>query len=393
MSIILEDHQPPSLTRLGPTWYHEIPFLPHGWETTNDHGSGSLKHAALKSLVRDQSALKPELFEHVPWCLAKYIWDALGRCNKQTMHMWKIMTIAYPKQFHELSRHYCLSAGSPKKPLGDYMNILNNDDFCWRAILTIATTYCSAADLTAIAKIKNLVALDVYNQPYTSKSTLDPMSVDHDGLPLQDGFVRGWIESNELQHLRVLRLYNQHEMTTSALRSLRDLPELQLVLAYECEKITKHIRKSGRPANGVGINVEGWSACRLDWLWDSERKAESLNHVMPLLHAYESSIQPAKNGETKSSSLSTKLPILEFKLPTIDHSKKEMLAIRSNYSSMSIVMFTRDPVRQRIEGERKQKRERERKGSGAPEGSHRPPKRAIMKDRGIDISKTLNEFF
>lgn len=79
MSIILEDHQPPGLTRLGPTWYHEIPFLPHGWETTNDHGSGSLKHAALKSLVRDQSALRPELFEHVPWYLAKYIWDALGR--------------------------------------------------------------------------------------------------------------------------------------------------------------------------------------------------------------------------------------------------------------------------------------------------------------------------
>lgn len=79
MSILLEDNQPPRFTRLGPTWYHEIPFLPHGWETTNERGSGSLKHAAMKTLIQDQSALKPESFENVHWHLAKYIWDALGR--------------------------------------------------------------------------------------------------------------------------------------------------------------------------------------------------------------------------------------------------------------------------------------------------------------------------
>lgn len=309
------------------------------------------------------------------------------------------MTTAYPTQFCEINPYYCLSAGSPKKPLRNYMGILNSDDINWRAILTIATAYCSAEDLAAIPNIKNLVALDVYNQPYSSKLTShDPVGVVHDGLPLQDGFVRGWIESNKLQHLRVLRLYNQHEVTISALRSLRDLPELQLVLAYECDKITKDIKRKGRPANGmIEISVEGWSACRLDWLWDKEKKAKSLDHVMSLLHAYESNIQPVKDGRPKRiSSLSANLPILEFKLPTIDHSKKEMLAIRSNYSSMSIVMFTRDPVRLKMDGEKKLKREREKKGPEgleAPEGSKRPFKRAVMKDRGMDISNTLNDFF
>lgn len=308
--------------------------------------------------------------------------------------MWKIMTIAYPTQFRELSSHYTLSASSPKKPLQDYMDILNCDEFRWRAMLTIATAYCSATDLTAISRIKNLVALDMYNQPYSSKPNFDTKGVVHDGLPLQDGFVRGWIESNELQHLRILRLYNQHDITISTLRSLRDLPELQLVLAYECENITKHIKKKGKPANGIEIDVEGWSACRLDWLWDREKKAKSLDHIMPLPYAYESSLQPAKNGSPKRpSSLNTDLPILEFKLPTIDHSKKEMLAIRSNYSSMSIVLFTRDPVRQRVDGEKRQKRERERKDHDAPEGNKRPIKRAVMKNKGIDISQTLNDFF
>jgi hypothetical protein len=308
------------------------------------------------------------------------------------------MATAYPTQFRELSHHYCLSAGSPKKPLGDYMGILNSEELRWRAILTIATAYCSAGDLAAISNIKNLVAMDVYNQPYSSKLTVDPVGAVHDGLPLQDGFVRGWIESNNLQHLRVLRLYNQHEVTISALRSLRDLPELQLVLAYECENITKDIKKKSRPANGMPeIIIEGWSACRFDWLRGRENKAKSLDHLMPLLHAYESNIQPVKDEQLKRpSSLSTESPILEFKLPTIDHSKKEMLAIRSNYSSMSIVMFTRDPVRLKMDGEKKLKRERDNQGSEGlefPIGSNRPFKRAVMKARGVDISKTLNDFF
>jgi hypothetical protein len=301
----------------------------------------------------------------------------------------------YPTQFRELSHYYCLSVGSPKKPLGDYMGILNSEELRWRAILTIATAYCSAADLAAIPKIKNLVALDIYNQPYSSKpTTLDPVNAVHDGLPLHDGFVRGWIEANQLRHLRVLRLYNQHEVTTAILRSLRDLPELQLVLAYECEKITKDIKKKRKSESE--ISVEGWSVCRLDWLRGSV-KAKSLEHLMPLLDAYESNIQPVQGGQPKRlSSLSTELSILEFRLPTIDNSKKEMLAIRSNYSSMSIVMFTRDPVRLKRDKEKKLKREREENELGeveAAEGSHRPIKRAVMKDKGIDISKTLNDFF
>jgi hypothetical protein len=79
MSVIFRDNQPQGYFPRGENWFHEIPFLPHGWETTNDHGSGSLKHAAMKALLKDQSQLKPELFEIVPWHLAKYLWDALGR--------------------------------------------------------------------------------------------------------------------------------------------------------------------------------------------------------------------------------------------------------------------------------------------------------------------------
>ncbi|KXG45206.1 uncharacterized protein PGRI_041190 [Penicillium griseofulvum] len=387
MSIILEDNQRPQFLRLGPTWYHEIPFLPHGWETTNDRGSGSLKHAAMKALLQDQSALKPELFEYVHWYLAKYLWDSLEKCNKQTMHMWKIMASVYPGQFHEVSPYYCLNASYPKKPLRDYMGLLNSDDFHWRAILTISTAYCTATDLTTIPNIKNLVALDIYYEPYEPRiAPLDPVGLSNDSLPLQDGFVRGWIESKELQHLRILRFYNQHEITVATLEALRELPELQLVVAYECEKITEVIRKYNRPADDI-IPMNGWSACRLDWFWDTHGMPKTIDdNLLALRHVYESSLQaPGKKRSGRPSSLPTHTPILEFKLPTVDHSRTKVV-IRSRYSIKSIVLFTRDTA--------KQKRGREKRRTEASEKGDRSSKRAVMRDRKpMDISETLNQFF
>ncbi|KAJ5615623.1 hypothetical protein N7537_000737 [Penicillium hordei] len=395
MSIILEDNQPPGFVRLGPTWYHEIPFLPYGWETTNDRGSGSLKHAAMKALLQDQSALKPELFEYVSWYLAKYLWDALKRCNKQTMHMWKIMTSVYPVQFHEVSPYYCLNAGCPKMPLRDYMGILNSDDFRWRAILTIATTYCTATDLATIPNIKNLVALDVYSEPYAlNLAPVEPVRVSNDGIPLQDGFVRGWIESKALQHLRVLRFYHQREMTIATLEALRELPELQLVVAYECKIITETIQSYDRPTNNI-IPIKGWSACRLDWFWEINGTTKTIDdNLLALLHVYQSSLQTSGvEGARRPSSLPTNLSILEFKLPTADHSRRDRVVVRSRYNSKSIVLFTRDPVKQKLDIE-KQQHAREKKRSEPPERGDRPAKRAVMKDRGpMNISETLNQFF
>ncbi|KAJ5514666.1 hypothetical protein N7463_004218 [Penicillium fimorum] len=395
MSIVLEDNQPPGFIRLGPTWYHEIPFLPHGWETTNDRGSGSLKHAAMKALLRDQSALKPELFEYVHWYLAKYLWDSLKKCNKQTMHMWKIMASAYPIQFHEVSPYYCLNAGCPKKPLRDYMGILNSDDFRWRAILTIATTYCTATDLTTIPNIKNLVALDVHSETYSSNlAPLDPVGVNSDGLSLQDGFVRGWIESKALQHLRILRFYHQRGITIATLEALRELPELQLVVAYECKKITETIQKYDRPANNI-IPIKGWSACRLDWFWEAHGTSKTIDdHLLALLHVYESSLPTlGEEHSRRPSSLPTNTPVLEFKLPTVDHSRRDRVVIRSRYNSKSIVLFALDPVKQKLDIE-KRKRGREKKRAEPPERGDRPTKRAVMKERGpTDISETLNQFF
>lgn len=79
MSVILSDEGASRWLAGGPIWNHERPQLPHGWEAINDHGAGSLKHAAMRQVLQNQDKLKHEMFELVPWHIAKYLWDALGR--------------------------------------------------------------------------------------------------------------------------------------------------------------------------------------------------------------------------------------------------------------------------------------------------------------------------
>lgn len=63
----------------GPSWVHESPFLPIGWEEGSPFGAPSLKHLAMRKTLRDQRNLTPELFANVPWHIASYLWECLGR--------------------------------------------------------------------------------------------------------------------------------------------------------------------------------------------------------------------------------------------------------------------------------------------------------------------------
>ncbi|KAJ5996684.1 hypothetical protein N7499_006998 [Penicillium canescens] len=346
----------------------------------------------MKALLKDQSQLKPELFEIVPWHLAKYLWDALARCNKQTLYMWKIMATMYPTQFPQISPYYCLSTGSPRKPLKAYMGMLNNKDFRWRAVLTLASTCCSLTELSGIPNIKNLVALEIC-MPRANQSQMKE-DTTKEQASLQDGSVRSWVEmwqsTTALQHLRILRIYHQHELTIAALRSLRELPELQLVIAYGCDKITKEISGHRKPGNNI-VPIEGWSASRLDW----RPRDKALADLGPLLDVYKSNLEtdPDAAGQQKQpSTLDTNLPILEFQLPTANHNNPERVAQRALYRPRSVVFFTRDPAMQRLDLEKKE-RKRGKKRSEPVEGPNPRVRKAVMKDRGRDISMTLDDFF
>jgi len=79
MSIVLHSPGPQANFKKGAHWYHESPFLPFCWEDRHELGAPSLKHAARQKSLEDQSALKPEMFENIPWPIAFELWEYLGR--------------------------------------------------------------------------------------------------------------------------------------------------------------------------------------------------------------------------------------------------------------------------------------------------------------------------
>lgn len=78
MSIILKSPSAQHDFGRGPHWYHESPFLPFADSEQTHLGSSSLKDTATRRLFKDQSELKPELFENVPWKIAEELWAFLG---------------------------------------------------------------------------------------------------------------------------------------------------------------------------------------------------------------------------------------------------------------------------------------------------------------------------
>jgi hypothetical protein len=79
MSVILHSPGPQANFKRGPHWYHESPFLPYCWEDRRQElGAPSLKHAARQKALEDQSALRLEMFENIPWPIALELWEYLG---------------------------------------------------------------------------------------------------------------------------------------------------------------------------------------------------------------------------------------------------------------------------------------------------------------------------
>ncbi|KAJ6120020.1 hypothetical protein N7523_004300 [Penicillium sp. IBT 18751x] len=372
MSIVHHSPGPQTDFGRGPHWLHESPFLPPLWETVQDVGAPSLKHSAMKRILSDQSRLKREHFAHIPWLLAKYLWECLGKCYKQTLHMWKMMADSYPTEFHKISPEYCLRVDSPKEPMKCYIDLLNSDVGSWQAMLAISSTCATTADLVAIGNLKNLVALDIY----PTKRTPKPEDVDEGrGLGLDDRILRTWLEVAEatgsLQQLRFLRLVNQSRLTIQALEILAQLPDLQHVALTGCPKFQK-IAHSDRDYFGE------WFASRSQPypqpLPEHNPKSRSITNgsYLPwrarVLKKH--NLEETKDGVESLPALESDTPLLEF-----DLSPSPLFA------GQTTLHLTR------AHPQNKRKRAAPRSDSSKKQGKR------VMKDRpGRDIADVLGDF-
>ncbi|PKY04144.1 hypothetical protein P168DRAFT_327127 [Aspergillus campestris IBT 28561] len=252
----------------GPAWVHESPFLRHSWDRGGERGAASLKHAAMRQTLSDQRSLSAELFACVPWRVGAYLWGCLGEADKKTLHMWKLLSTAYPAEFRDIAPHYRMKVESPKLTMRQYLDLVKSDNEpSWDVVLTVCGAYARVPEMVEMAHVKNLAALEI--DSLERERGLGPAPADPETpvARLNDRIVRTWSElvrgSGAFARLRVLRLQHQTELTGAALRYLRGFPALRMVVLYDCPGVVDLF--GGR---GGEVIMDGWVVSRTDWTKD-----------------------------------------------------------------------------------------------------------------------------
>ncbi|KAL4900515.1 hypothetical protein BDW74DRAFT_161546 [Aspergillus multicolor] len=353
----------PAISALdGPTWVHESPYLPSGFEEGSPFEASPLRHIAMRKLLLDQRNLSPVLFTNVPWNIAKDIWEFLGRCKKQTLHMWKLLATLYPSQLAETEQCRSMKIENPKLSMKDYLSLMKSDSLSWRVVLTLASSYARTPELVDISEIKNLCALDIATP---AKLGALPEDTGLQITALTDRIVRTWSELAQavkaFSHLRVLILRHQTELSKVALNYLRFFPSLQSVVAFGCPGIESALS---------GGNVDGWTITKV------KRSAPTT------LHTHYKDICEAGG----SASMPAESPILDFQIGEMKKSRGPFSAL---YSAIYLQRIGGVP---KVDPEPSTKKRKEAELPGGQYGQPRKSK-AIMKDRTKDIGGVLSSFF
>ncbi|KAJ5085426.1 hypothetical protein N7532_010197 [Penicillium argentinense] len=303
--LLFTSREPSSTFNRGPHWYHESPWLPLGHDALSNNalGSRSLKQTALLKTLHDQSLLDPASFKNVPWLLAKEIWDFLGECNKQTLHMWKILATIYPTDFRKGCQFYKLYTLRPVQPLKGYIETMNDRRCNWHAFLSLETAYATVEDLVRIGGMANLAALEIERGQWRPCPVL-PLSHPNDPeTTLEDGIVRSWLEmaraQGSLQHLRVLRISQQNSLTLSSLDMLAGLPGLALILVHKCRHFTEAWTQGEEDQGQAVFAAHGWHAQSLSKVLERRGLDEFTGpmHFEQLGNAYTDSLRTGKRED------------------------------------------------------------------------------------------------
>ncbi|PLB46853.1 hypothetical protein P170DRAFT_511527 [Aspergillus steynii IBT 23096] len=347
----------------GPSWVHETPYLPEGWESTSTVGAPTLKHAAMRQTLSNQRRLVPELFANVPWQIASYLWDCLGRSRKRTLYIWKVFATAYPQQFSLVAQYRSMKIGGLKLPLRDYLAMMKSDDMHWRVTLTLRVSCPSVPELVEISDVRNLVALDVITPAGAGLVSDDPETPDLQVTALNDRIVRTWSElaqtTGAFAHLRILRLFYQDDLSKVVLRYLARIPALQFIVVYECDGLTRAMRRG----------MDGWEAYSSDSI-----------RLIELFESYQNSLSCGDDHEP----MDRDRPILDFHLGTM----MDPLPLRSARNRSKVLCLRRtnaeaEPASKRL------------KVTRSLDTFQKPSKRRkpVMKDRRTkDLGEALGDF-
>lgn len=293
-------------------------------------------------------------------------------CNayskKQSLHMWKLLATLHPAQFREVEQYRSMKIEGPKLSMREYLGLTKSENMSWRVVLTLAESYARVPELVGISEIKNLVALDISTPAKTG--TLPETDIQMTALT--DRIVRAWSElaqtAGAFTQLRVLILRYQMDLSKVALHYLRDLPNLQLVVAFGCPGIASALSKN---------DIDGWTI------------AEVKRSPPDTLHEIYEAGCTASNDEDSTFG---KPPVLDFQIGKM--MPKVQGRVNNPHSHSAIYLQPRDNAPRRVDPEPNTRKRKEVGYIG--DQREQPPLRkgkAIMKDRTKDIGDSLSDFF
>ncbi|KAL4956926.1 hypothetical protein BDW69DRAFT_181061 [Aspergillus filifer] len=346
----------------GPAWVHESPYMPIGWEEGSPFEAAPLRYLAMRKLLADQRNLTPALFTNVPWNLASDCWDCLGRCNRQTLHMWKLLATVYPDHFPKVEPYRSMKVEGPKLSMREYLGLTKSDTLSWRVVLTLAASYARVPELVGISEIKNLVALDV-------ATPADPDTLPDDAnvhvTALTDRIIRSWSElaqtTDAFAHLQLLILRHQEDLSKVSLDYLSAFPVLKYIVAFDCPGLGSSL------ADG---DLDGWTVAKL-------------KHSPPkTLYGFYDANCKSLSGKGQ---LTPESPVLDFQIG-------QMRSKSRRADPHSAVYLQRTDDAPRVDPE-PNTRKRNRGGTFDSQRDQPRKPKAVMKDRTKDIGDVLSSFF
>ena len=160
----------------------------------------------------------------------------LENSARDTLYMWKIYAKVFPEDLVKLAPCRSFSPYPKLMQTRDYYNLITSDDLCWGALLSISTQNLQLSELAGIAKLTNLAALELMS-PTRTTVEMSP------AISLTDRVLRIWSElacsGNAFQHLRLLILRCQRELTERIFSYLDHFPSLEAVLVVGCPMLSR----------------------------------------------------------------------------------------------------------------------------------------------------------
>ena len=279
--------------------YRQLPRLKHGRPGTSTRGAPSLEHLAIHTLLEHVESLRPETLENLPWPVKKRIWKTgtapgpppllyipippshtpkptnilFSSSQDQQFHLWKMLVQSHPSsQPRDPDLAYWRTckqntAHEPLEPLPTYISTITDPTISFLTALTISKTAFPRRDLYQLAKLANLVALDV-----CAPADKEPIICSLDDMPrdnlcpiqplFDDSVIRHFATHADVQFgfqsLRVLILRGFSDVTSSCLQHLNSFPRLSLFGVQNCGlgQSTSRLRDDEKYAKQHGWTVE-----------------------------------------------------------------------------------------------------------------------------------------